>query len=109
MGGSINIVSTALELLSDVAPSQQSSTASKETGQLRAERAAQEAELERKEADERKLRRDNLTTARQRELRRQQADDEESASGQTTLLNGGAGLEDDPEVAAPKLKDKFGE
>lgn len=108
MGGSINIVSTALELLFDVAPAQQNSTASNETRQLRAERTAQEAELERKEAAERKLHRDNLTTARQREFRRQELDDEES-TGQTTLLHGGAGLTDDPDVTAPQLKDKFGE
>lgn len=108
MGGSVNIVSTALELLSDVAPSKQSSTASDETKLLRAEREAQEAELESKEAAERKLRRDNLTTARQRELHRQETDDEET-TGQTTLLHGGAGLTDDPDVAAPLLKNKFGE
>lgn len=108
MGGSIDVVSTALELLSDVAPAKQSSTTSDETRVLRAEREAQEAELERKESAERRLRRDNLTTARQRELRRQELDDEET-SGQTTLLHGGAGLTDAPDVAAPQLKDKFGE
>ncbi len=106
MGGSIDVVSSALDLLSGVADSGEKSTPSQESGQLKAECEAQEAEQSQKEAAERKRLRDNVTEARERQRKRKE---DEDTAGQTTLLHGGAGLTDDPQVSRRQLKSKFGE
>lgn len=109
MGGSIDVVSSALDLLSDVPGSKPQSTPSNESKLLRAERQAQEVEQKRKEELERRHKRENVTEARERQRHRLEKAEEDEGSGQTTLINGGAGLTDAPDVATPKLKEKFGE
>ena len=109
MGGSIDVVTSALDLLSGVSNTEVRSTPSQESKQLRAERMAQEAELQRKEGKERRRRRENVTDARERQRQREEAKDNGEYKGNTTLLNGGAGLTDDPDVKTVKLKEKFGE
>lgn len=109
MGGAMEVVNTTLNTLTDAVGLSQSINPPDTAKQLRAERQAQEKELQKKEDAERKRLRDNVTEARERERRRQTAKEGDASGGRTTLLNGGAGLEDDPAVAAPKLKEKFGE
>jgi len=109
MGGKVDVVSSALNVLSGVVNPGTTTKRSGKTSQMQSERAAQEAELKQREAAERKRKRDNVTEARERQRRRQSEKDIGVGYGQTTLLHGGKGLEDDPEVATRQLKTKFGE
>lgn len=103
MGGAIELVSSTLGMAQDVSSlNKQESTA---TAQLRAEREAQEAEQLEQEAGDRRKKRQQVTEARDVQRKRLAGQN----SGQTTLMNGGAGLVEDPNVFVPTLKDKFGE
>ena len=102
MGGELALVSSVIGLVSGM---QQPSGPPDRSAEMAAERAAQEEEQRKREADERRRDREKTTEARTIEKRRLAG----TAKGRTTLANGGAGLTDEPEVAARHLKTKLGE
>lgn len=104
MGGAIEIVSSTIGLAQAV--SRKNNQPPDRSGELKAEREAQEAEQRKEEADERRRERRQITEARERERRRRET---ENTKGKTLLTNGGVGYVDDPNLYVPKLKDKLGE
>ena len=100
MGGTVSLISSVIGLLSSTEqPSVPDNSAA-----LEAERKAKEEEQRKKEAAERKRSRDKVLEARSAEKSARA-----SQSAKSTLASGGAGLKDDPEVGASKLKQKLGE
>ena len=105
MGGAIDIVQSAVGLVGGVMGSEKSqqTNTSGQYAALKAKREAQEEQQRKQDAEERKHSREKITDARAVERKRQA-----TQTGKTTLT-GGVGLIEDPVVAAPKLKEKFGE
>jgi len=103
MGGEIALISSAIGLIGGM--TSQKPNVPDQSAALAAQRQAQEEEQRKREADERKRDREKITEARSIEKKRLAANPE----GSTTLSNGGAGLLDEPEIAEPRLKTKFGE
>ena len=103
MGGSgISLISSVIGLVSGIA--QPRPEVPDNSAAMEAERKAREEEQRKKEAAERKRNRDKVLEARSAEKSAGA-----SASNRSTLASGSAGLKDDPEVGAAKLKQKLGE
>ena len=100
MGGSVSLISSVIDLLSNAdRPSVPDNSAA-----LEAERQAEAEAQRKKEAAERKRERDKVLEARSAEKSARAA-----STTASTLASGSAGLKDDASVAATKLKQKLGE
>jgi len=104
MGGAMDIVQSAVGLIGST-PSKPKSETSGQYASLKAEREAQEEQQRKQDAEERKHSREKVTDARAIERKRAAA----KQGGKTTLTSGGIGIIEEPDVAVPRLKEKFGE
>jgi len=94
MGGTVSLITTTLGSMLGLG-----SKKSDSAKQLERERQAREEEQNKREADDRRRAREKVMEARDLEGRRKRS----------TLSTGAASLLEEPDVAAPSLKNKLGE